>query len=156
MGYSTHASILALLLTGLLFAGCVDAVATDTDAGGSGSGGTEGDGGGDGDGSGLGGVCAADADCLAVGVTSDPCYSAGCSLPVAASTADAKADPCLVPWSGDSGPDVPADCRSNEPTPCTLACAVPPTCIDARCEAGMCMLSITQDGTDCKRDGDAP
>ena len=104
----------------------------------------------------MSGVCAADADCLAVGVTSDPCYSAGCSLPVAASTADAKADPCLVPWSGDSGPDVPADCRSNEPTPCTLACAVPPTCIDARCEAGMCMLSITQDGTDCKRDGDAP
>jgi len=177
--------LLAVLCALLLAAACVTESGGGAD-GGTGSGGTGGDGDGDapgdgdgdapgdgdggdgdggdgdggdgdgGDGDGIGGSCIADTDCLAVGNTNDACYSVGCSLPVAASKADAAADACLVPWAGDRGPDVPVGCGSDVPTPCTLACAAPPTCIDARCVAGECTLSITQDGSDCTAAGGTP
>lgn len=149
-----------LLLCVVLCGGCLG-TSQNAGSGTGGTGGGDGDvgdgdlGDGDGDGDGAQSACGVDTDCVAVADTSAPCYSQGCSLPVAVSQAAAAADPCLVPWVIGDPPAVPDGCGPGPgaPVACTLGCAQPPTCIDLRCDAGTCVMSLSQDGSDCSSGG---
>jgi hypothetical protein len=101
--------------------------------------------------------CKVDADCVAVGDTEAPCYSPGCSPPIAASREAASANPCLVEWTGSEGPAIPEGCvySEDDPVACPALCAQAPACIVPRCDAGHCMLVTSSQPSDCVTGGGA-
>jgi hypothetical protein len=71
----------------------------------------------------------------------DPCYSPGCSSPVAASQQDVARNHCLVLWENRNTPP-PEDCAPTEPVGCPELCAAQPTCVTPTCNAGTCELTL--------------
>lgn len=99
------------------------------------------------------GQCDGATDCLAAADFGDPCYSEGCSLPVAVSLADVEQDSCLVPWER-RGDGRPATCDPpDQGTQCPEYCAQPPQCIDVGCHNAQCELTLGYDDQTCGGSG---
>jgi hypothetical protein len=165
MAFRVRALALVLGFVSPLVTSCAGSTTTES---GDGDSNGDGDTGGDGDSCpspgdgpqinhGILGACDVDADCAAVSITDDACYSPGCEIPIAASTADMACNSCLVEWNGLTAPSTSDECtfvNNGGDVACPAGCAVPPTCIHAYCDAGECKVSLSQDGSDCR--GEAP
>ena len=148
--------------TGTGSSGDGDATSGDGDGDGdttAGDGDGDGTGAGDGDGDTGGGEdsCQSDEDCVAVWTTDAPCYSAGCSLPIAASKSAAEEKLCWIPWNGSMGPEAPDGCRPNDDgVVCDASCALPPDCALPSCgEDGVCQVRFGYSQAECQSDGTA-
>jgi hypothetical protein len=92
--------------------------------------------------------CRDTSECVAVVDTSDPCFSADCSGPIAASLADMTNNPCLVLWEEREQP-VEDACASSEPVTCPAVCAVQPACVDVSCSSNSCELELIENEANC-------
>ncbi len=106
-----------------------------------------------GNGGGSSESCTTDDDCVAVWPTSSPCYSPGCSQPTAALKDTADRDPCLIPWTETTSPEIPAGCAYPDDVICTTECAVPPECASAHCNEGQCIIDMGFSSEECATDG---
>jgi hypothetical protein len=89
-------------------------------------------------------TCSEDNECITAANFDDPCFSPGCSGPVAATESEVQRNPCLVPWE-ERESEPPEECAAHDPdVVCPAACEIPAPCVAARCveSTGECVIEI--------------